>query len=210
MKKKVSVCLSVIMLLSVIFCMSGTKIYDKTLLFAEQVAAKFFRYENENNKRHIYSKYIKGVDGASDYILVEQQGKGYAIFSKEDMQLIEYSDECVSPYSNAKEELYFAGPGNYYKSVNDKMTNINTGVVIEESDLTAIATGLKEKVALVKTDVVEKETELQVLDNGLTTTENQSGAQLQATIGDYDEIYDISQFAVKNRKLIEQETFHGN
>ena len=179
--------------------MSGTKIYDEKLMFAEQVASKFFRYENEKNNRKVYSKYLKGLDGANDYILIEQQDSGYAIFSSVDMQLVEYSEHSVSPYNKlSANESYYAGPGNYYVKKDDQMTSMNTGEVLDNSVLSVMATGIKNKVSSRKEEV-ETTADLHAgqLDN-----------ELQSVImGTDEEIYDANRFEVKERKYISNKDY---
>lgn len=165
MKKKVSVCLSVVLFLSVIFSMSGIKVHDENLLSAELAASCFFKYEGEGKEEVVYSSYIKGLSGENEFILVESKDNAYAIFAKDTMELIEYSSKGQSPYKNSSaENNFYAGPGNYFKQEKNGIVNVHTKQVLTESNRLAIANKVTEK--LKETTVVEENREISNIVSG--------------------------------------------
>lgn len=99
MKRKtriLAVALGTILILSSTFCLSLTKIIDETLDLAEQTARKIFAQSDEQTFGTVYAQYLSGLDGENDYILVNRRPKGYVIFAKENMELIEYSEEGLA------------------------------------------------------------------------------------------------------------------
>lgn len=216
MKKKVSVCLSVIMLLSVIFCMSGTKIYDEKLFKAELATSKFFEYEGEGKEKVVYSSYLKGLSGENEFILVESKDNAYAIFTKDTMELIEYSSKEPSPYKNSSSSKnYYAGPGNYFKQERNGITNVHTKQVLTESNRLAIASKVTEKLNVKA--VVKESAETTVVGEDLTQENITEIAPIEniselPPVGESAELMspgitgggnvNVNQYAVVQKKLI--------
>ena len=99
-----------------------------------------------NTCGYVFSSYLKGVDGEEDYILSQCESGGYAIYEKESMELIEYSDTATSPYSNIIEEMrHYAGLANYYQNKGGKMKNLTTGEIVEKEKLEPVAKKIKVK-----------------------------------------------------------------
>ena len=59
------------------------------------------------------SEYLYNLDGASDYIYVEFENGGYAVFLKDTMEMMEYSVQGCLDYSNMQGIKYYGGPGTY-------------------------------------------------------------------------------------------------
>lgn len=62
--------------------------------------------------------YLYNLDDRPDYIYVEFQEGGYAIFFKETMELLEYSAQGTLEYSNSNSIRYYGGPGSYLIKLN--------------------------------------------------------------------------------------------
>lgn len=157
---------SVFVLGSTVFLGSTTPV-DEKLDMAKEITKKLFIQnleidlqmdvaEDEESVRSgfLSAQYLKGLDGEQDYILVKSSNKGYAIFDKESMELLEYSDKAKSPYEEVEtENAYYAGPVNYYRKKDNKMQNMRTGKEIQEERCLEIANGVKDKI---KTDRLER------------------------------------------------------
>lgn len=153
---------SVFILSSTIFLGSATPV-DEKLDMAKEFTKKLFIQnlemdlqmdivEDEESVQggFLSAQYLKGLDGKQDYILVSNSQKGYAIFDKEGMELLEYSDKAKSPYEEVETgNAYYAGPVNYYRKKDNKMQHIRTGKEITEGRCLEIANGVKNKI---KTD----------------------------------------------------------
>lgn len=79
-------------------------------------------------------KYIYNLDDSADYIYVEFENGGYAIFSRETMEMMEYSLKNVLPYSDSFTKNYYAGPANYLKKLDSNFVNMITD---EKIDITS-------------------------------------------------------------------------
>ena len=84
-----------------------------------------------------------------DYIYVKYAGSGYAIFDKESLFLLEYS-EIGNVYPNASAKNYYGGPQNYYFEENGCLVNVLSGnkAVFSDSEKNKMAINLREKVNL--------------------------------------------------------------
>ncbi len=87
------------------------------------------------NKSISSCEFIYNLDDFADYIYVEFKGGGYAIFSKNTMEMMEYSMEGSLPLSDSTDKYYYAGPSNYLQKANNKFIN---AITKEEIGITEI------------------------------------------------------------------------
>ena len=83
-------------------------------------------------------KKLVDFDG-NGYTLLECNPTGYYIMHDETGQFIEYTPESKSPYLDANEELYYAGPMEYYvKSGSTFINTIDKSIINDTDDLIEI------------------------------------------------------------------------
>ncbi len=87
-----------------------------------------------SNKTVRECEYVYNLDDSADYIYVEFENGGYALFSRETMEMMEYSLQGTLPYSNSSTKDYYAGPSNYLQKIDSKFINALTN---EQLDITA-------------------------------------------------------------------------
>lgn len=73
------------------------------------------------------SEYLYNYDDSSDFIYVDFEDYGYAVFFKTTMELMEYSPYGSLPYDNSNEKRYYGGPANYIQKDGEQFKNIVTG-----------------------------------------------------------------------------------
>lgn len=94
----------------------------------ESVQPKF------DNKTIYMCKYLYNLDDSIDYIYTEFENGGYVVFSRETMEMMEYSLNGTLPYTNSSTKEYYAGPSNYLqKEADSKFINLLTN---EQIDIT--------------------------------------------------------------------------
>ncbi len=130
--------------------MGFSNVKDNKLTEAENITKKIFS-ENLGSEKHVgymTSKYLQGLDGKKDYILVECETGGYAIYEEESMEIIQYSDMSNSPFYEIEEEdSYYGGPSNYYKKNGNVIENINNArVKIGEKEQLKLAEEIKQDI----------------------------------------------------------------
>lgn len=127
----------------------GTMNVDAELSVAEGITRKIFQANAQDGKREkeaFHADYLQGLDEENDYIIVNSSVGGYAIFEREGMELIEYSDTNASPYGQESEEIYYAGPTNYYQKENETFKHLYTGEKFEKTQMHEVAKAVKEKI----------------------------------------------------------------
>ena len=125
----------------------------------------------EPKSGYIHASYLQGLDGEEDYILVQRENGGYAIFEKESMEVIEYSNLSSTPYQASLTERYYAGPANYYEKKDGKVKNIHTGETFKEEHLTQTAKEIKNRLKKNREERKEKQnTKGVVASNVILTT----------------------------------------
>ena len=201
MRKFISMLLTVFMCLSVLFLTLGTMKADKALLNAVDIAEKLFESnsfeeENSSNIRRSTAKYIKGFDDNEDFIIVESDVGGYAIFEKSTYDLIEYSPIDKSPYLNVSStNSYYAGPSQYFKKENMQIKHVFTNQTIAENEKLKISSGFKEKYSEVKQN----------------RKVSKSTIQSRSLIGNIDDAHDAFSYNVISNKFVYgYEFFIGN
>lgn len=127
-----------------------------------EISDLFHKDEEEDISKAVLSYNIKGLNEAEDYILVTGAGNGgYAIYAKDNLELLEFSPFCESPYKTVeKDKAYYGGPMSYYEKKNEVLKNIDTGEEITVEKANEIAASLKDVEQAIKQErVAEKQTE---------------------------------------------------
>lgn len=71
--------------------------------------------------------YLYNFDGSPDYIYVDFIDQtGYAIFSEETLEILEYTNNGSFPYNSINEQKYYGGPYKYFIKNNNCFKNILT------------------------------------------------------------------------------------
>ena len=165
--------------------------------------------------------YLQGLDEENDYIIVNSSVGGYAIFEREGMELIEYSDTNASPYGQESVEIYYAGPTNYYQKEKDKVKHIYTGEKFEKEQMHDVAKAVKEKIKENRKQRKEKEKseEKTVIENDVSLYANSSVDEILSTPGNstlgssslpapmIDEILDVNRYSVLSRTYIRDKKY---
>ncbi|MBE5730340.1 MAG: leucine-rich repeat domain-containing protein [Clostridiales bacterium] len=86
-------------------------------------------------------EYAYNLDDSADYIFVEFENGGYAIYSKYTMEILEYSLYGSLPYQDSMDKKYYAGPSNYLHKSDNQLYNTLSGERIDmvESEKLAFA-----------------------------------------------------------------------
>jgi len=82
------------------------------------------------------NEYLYNLDGSSDYIYVEFENSGYAIYYKETMELLEYSAQGYLSYPTDSIKFY-GGPSMYLTKQNDLFVDTLTGDILNISSKSA-------------------------------------------------------------------------
>ena len=185
---------------------SSSALADPILQEATKITYALFNTNEEGIEYDgdIMASYLKGLDGNEDYILTKGTSGGYAIFEKESLELIEYSDIGETPYGDlSQSEKVYGGPTQYFKTENNKVRNLYTDEVLELSEMVSIASQVKEKIEtdrnnrIVKQDVIKDDTivaEIQPIDNGML--------ELQSNEPTYEDLKDADLEDYWNRKQV--------
>lgn len=210
-KKK---CISILLASSVLgscFILSSVAEVDDILDKATEITKEIFTAnleEGEMEIGYIFSSYLQGMDGADDYILSQCSTGGYAIYEKESMELIEYSDTDKSPYATIEEgKRYYAGPVNYYVSNGDNLENVHTKERISKKYGEKIAKEFKEKTKADRKERKEKSKNSE--QSNVVSAENESLAS--STPPGYSDLYSADSYTVERREYISNyQYFIGN
>lgn len=73
------------------------------------------------------SEYLYGFNDSPDYIYVDFEGYGYAVYFGNTMELMEYAPTGSLPYSDNITQKYYAGPSNYFSRKGEQFINTLTG-----------------------------------------------------------------------------------
>ena len=85
----------------------------------QQVANELFGDVNIKSCEYFYN-----LDDSADYIYVEFDNAGYAIFLKETMELLEYSAQGQLNYPETVAAKYYGGPSTYMVKEDDCFVDI--------------------------------------------------------------------------------------
>lgn len=159
-------------------------------------------------KGYMFAEYLQGLDGEQDYILVECDTGGYAIFDRASMEIIEYSDTDSSPYIQTETPCY-GGPINYFDKKDDGLKNIKTGKKLQKQTAKEIAkeikTKLKEDRKKRKEKYKEKTTEDEV-QNNLSAESGPTGMEEKTA----DEFQVYSRKYISKYQFFEWNDDHGD
>jgi len=122
----------VLSLLSIIVQMNN-KVYgielneqSKTITFIESVSKNLIGDVSVNTVEYLYN-----LDDSPDYIYVKYKNNGYAVFSSNTLNILEYSLKGDLPYPELNKK-YYAGPTNYINKINGNYKNISTNEYITD------------------------------------------------------------------------------
>jgi hypothetical protein len=106
------------------------------------------------------SEYLYNLDGSSDYIYVDFENSGYAVYSRETMELLEYAPEGSLPYQNTGASKYYGGPTNYFNKEEGRFEDIVTGesIVISTADAHAYSRQMRKKFSIIEKIESERQT----------------------------------------------------
>ena len=188
-KRRVLSMLLALTVLGTSFVMSSTERSDETLERAEKFAQKLFETElgkeeqeskellgvlgeevEEPKSGYIHASYLQGLDGEEDYILAQRENGGYAIFEKESMEVIEYSNLSSAPYQGLLVDRYYAGPANYYEKKDGKIKNVRTGETFKGEKLSEIAKDIKNDLKKNREERKEKKSEKGIVARNVMLT----------------------------------------
>lgn len=149
MKKIISFVMSVILSAVVVGTLGSMQAVDEKLESAEEIAERIFSVAKEEEKveqGYLSARYLQGVDGTEDFILVQGSNTGYAIFERDSLDIIEYSHSNFSPFQECLyTESYYAGPTNYYREENENLIGIYSKEKIKKEERGEISKKIKEK-----------------------------------------------------------------
>lgn len=212
--KVISQLLSMVIFVTVILGLSGTGVYDEQKLNAEAIALKLFEQDINPVDQSVLSYDLKSLDGENDYIIATGQDKGYVIFTRKDMQIVEYSAEGSSPFGNLnKSDSYYGGPANYFTKKDGEIENINTKERINKEHLKTISDNLREKTSAKRIDKVEEEKEIDVIKSNEVTAKSVAKPNLNVSLlsvdpgptgtGSTDQGYvDIDEYQIVSQRYI--------
>ncbi len=133
------------------------------------------KIENQGSIKSIFEKntiktyeLIYNLDDSADYIYVEFEQGGYAVFATKTMEMMEYSLQGRIPYTTSNSKKYYAGPTNYLQKINNDFINVSTGVKLNISSLEAKEYAEKTREALVEA----KMEKFNIKENTTTDFEN--------------------------------------
>ena len=183
-----------------------------------EISDLFHKDEEEDISKAVLSYNIKGLDEAEDYILVTGAGNGgYAIYAKDNLELLEFSPFCESPYKTVeKDKAYYGGPMSYYEKKNEVLKNIDTGEAVTVEEANEIAASLKDVQQAIKQErVAEKQTEAeevsQIGKESLSTQHADTGATSDDTIDLVKRsVQVISQKLISDYKYFMLNPYHHN
>lgn len=112
---------------------------------------KVFAYDlnNETNSKSIIQEisenlfgnlsvksveYLYNLDDSPDYVYATFENCGYAVYSSDTLDLLEYSLEGNLPYPSGNKK-YYSGPTQYINRTEGTYKNISTGEVLTETDV---------------------------------------------------------------------------
>lgn len=82
------------------------------------------------------AEYLYNLDETNDYIYVEFENNGYAVYFKDTLELLEYSAQGKIDYPNTSENKYYGGPGKYFVKQNNTFSDIKTNAAFNLPDET--------------------------------------------------------------------------
>ena len=83
-------------------------------------------------------EYLYNLDGSPDFIYVDFEDYGYAVYLRETLEMLEYAPWGSLPYPDTGEIRYYGGPKNYLTKNGDLFTNVLTSETALVSETEAI------------------------------------------------------------------------
>lgn len=109
--------------------LSVKKIENTSFCTVENIVNKLF-----DNKKIKKVEGLYNLDGKEDYIYIIFEKEGYAIFYKDTLELLEYSQQGDLPYQDVQKKKYYGGPNIYLEKDNERLKDIVTGKYISMSE----------------------------------------------------------------------------
>lgn len=108
-------------------------VFISTTVFAASASEKGISYYDIQTLSHELfgdvriksSEFLYNFDGSADFIYVDFEDYGYAVFSADTLELLEYAPQGGLPYNTTKK--YYGGPTNYFQRNGEQFTNTVTG-----------------------------------------------------------------------------------
>jgi len=190
MKKKVfQLIIGIVLLISVVFLVKMKSVYAKTtketIVFDEKTKEKEVEIGKSEefladfvspffgNKPIKKCGYIYNLDDSADYIYMEFENGGYAIYAKQTMEILEYSLSGKLPYNDSNEARYYAGPAKYfYKNDNSQFRDAITGDKINMLESEIVSFSQHTRSRIVNRDVTKYRITNDVLKNYNIKTKN--------------------------------------
>ena len=72
------------------------------------------------------TEYLYNFDDSPDFIYLDFENYGYAVFMRETLELLEYAAQGSLPYQNSREKKYYSGPKNYFNKIDRNFVNAVT------------------------------------------------------------------------------------
>lgn len=90
--------------------------------------------EDINNifgEKNIYTwKMLYSLDEGDDFVYVEFEKGGYAVFSSKTKEMMEYSLQGTLPYSDSSKKEYYAGPNNYFSKKDSTFFDLTSNEIV--------------------------------------------------------------------------------
>ncbi|MCL2139598.1 MAG: leucine-rich repeat domain-containing protein [Treponema sp.] len=106
-------------------------VLPKVMVTASENDAGF--YDVDKASREIFGnlkiksrEYLYNLDDSPDFIYVDFEDYGYAVFLRETLEMLEYAPWGSLPYPVTRERRYYGGPKNYLNKDGDVFTNVVT------------------------------------------------------------------------------------
>ena len=131
MKKKILFCLIVLaMIINLLMCHTKIKAAEANDVSIDNIVSEIFGSNQISNIEYMYS-----LNDSADFIYVLFENNGYAIFNRQNGELLEYNLETVDFFKGNIQKKYYAGPFQYLIKVeNDLFKNVYTNELICISD----------------------------------------------------------------------------
>lgn len=158
---------------------------DKTII--EKIVYKIFGNCEIKNCEVMYN-----LDKSPDYIYVEFEPTGYAIFSSVTMELMEYGLLSKCPYLDTAAKKYYAGPTNYFYKKDNCFINAINGelITMEAEEIKSYSNLIRQNT--IKSDAVQyvvdfnSEVMLSEVEGKLDTTSNLIITEGETTVPSFD------------------------
>lgn len=130
--------------------LDGEELIEKTDLLENML---FILDGKEVNIKSI--KFLYDIELKPNYLYIEFEGKGYAIATRENLDLLVINYESSNmPFKDydLNEKIVYGGPYNYYRVDNENFVNINTNEIINANSVTEEAKDLNREILVDKNE----------------------------------------------------------